>query len=599
MPYYEFQLQVDAVKHVPVSSGTSYQVRWFLNDDVKGHTDVCPRVGDEVTFQYATKFGIETRGVIGQLLQLSLVDLGQREGSPHSTVSAAASTQATLAGVLMIDLNAHVPKPPKQSSRQRATLGMSRCQHDPAILIRLGLECAPADAPPQPLAGLNSTQRPTREESVPGISPLPRAPSSATLHRAGSLRAASERGGDAHAAVTEAATASDQQQKALISALSSANDQLRDEVVVLRRALERARADGEYTYSSRQLHAIAEGQQGNTNTTASELAGLSTRAERLKTELDAAKEENETLKKGLNTAKESMRQLMETDRDLRKQNSTLSRAKAFLEGELDRLQKELDTERQHGRGSSRTSEGELTTTREMLASSQQMGRDLRAMLHSAETLAESLKRELTTARREAAESSSRAVEAVRFAEARATDAEATAGKARDALLMGQQELAKMHQYCVDIAGRLKATVEALNKEKSASRQYLRQLEDLRAVNAAQTKFTAAMGRSGTNGSFSGVNASGTGYAASHHHGSVHRATTGGPLYNPYLHDGPDGPVAAPRATSASRSTGIAAPFYGGVAQIRDQMPPPVPPQARGRSGSRSRPAADSALNASL
>jgi DNA repair exonuclease SbcCD ATPase subunit len=173
----------------------------------------------------------------------------------------------------------------------------------------------------------------------------------------------------------------------------------------------------------------------------------------------------------------------------------LTRAKTFLESELERLQKEmLDADRLRGRSGARDSaEGELHTMREMLSSSQQMGKDLRAMVHSAETMAESLKRELTAARRDAADASTRAAEAVRHADAQAAEAVDKSEKVTNALTVGQRELAKMHQYCVDMAARLQAANDALSREKATSRHLQRQVDDLKAVAAAQAKFALAMG----------------------------------------------------------------------------------------------------------
>ena len=294
---------------------------------------------------------------------------------------------------------------------------------------------------------------------------------------------------------------------AVVSSLSSANDQLRDENLLLRRAIENARREPDAPAAVTQLESIArsidESRYREDADAAEEAGGVGDgressagrRGQRtLREQLDEAQVENATLKKGLGAAKESLRQMIDKERELRQQANNATRAKTFLESELEKLQRELDTERQRGRSAAQDAEsemgGELATTREMLASSQQMARDLRAMVHSADTLADSLKRELAAAKKDAAEASARAQDATRIAEQRAQEAEARAERAADAVETGQLELNKLHRYCVDVSNRLKAATEALASERTTARNLSRQLEDLKSVAAAQNKFAA-------------------------------------------------------------------------------------------------------------
>jgi hypothetical protein len=511
---YSVGLQIEAVKHVPLDSASRFQVRWFLNDGLKGASDVFPRVGDEVSFGFNSRFTVEARGVITQLLQLSLVEL-PASGQPP-----------TLAGVLMIDLNAHVPKPPKTVSRQRATLAMARCPYDPPVLIRVSLECSPADAVGPPSAGRGASASPQMSTA----SPVPRAPgaqtSSASQPRGGSAAPCGGGQQQPQQGISPEISRMEQERTAaVVSSLSSANDQLRDENLLLRRAIENARREPDAPAAVTQLESIARSidesryrEDADADADAAEEAGgvsdgressAGRRGQRtLREQLDEAQVENATLKKGLGAAKESLRQMIDKERELRQQANNATRAKTFLESELEKLQRELDTERQRGRSAAQDAEsemgGELATTREMLASSQQMARDLRAMVHSADTLADSLKRELAAAKKDAAEASARAQDATRIAEQRAQEAEARAARAADAVETGQLELNKLHRYCVDVSNRLKAATEALASERTTARNLSRQLEDLKSVAAAQNKFAAHVTNSRTAADGSGL-----------------------------------------------------------------------------------------------
>lgn len=489
MPSYEFTIHVDAVKHVPIAPDTRYQARWFLNDDRKGTSAVTSKVGDEVSFMFADRFVVDTRGIITQLLQVSVLEVNTQ------------TDESRIAGVLMIDLNAHVPKPPRTSSKQRATLSMSRCPFPTPLLVRLTLECA-LNTNPVPTPGAPSPV-PSRGPSISAISPLPRAVADASRgvsmasrdgsvntpvadRRAESTRDALERA--ASTAAFDETAAQFGKMRDVVSSLSAANDQLRDENTLLQRALDRARNEAEYTFSTKEMDSFANETQPGFDGVQPAAAGSATEED-----MRILKAEMAVLRRGLAAAKDSLRQAMDKEKELRKEISALTRGKAFHADEAKRLQADLDAAR-----ASQTKDvsAELSATREMLVSSQQMCRDLRAMVNSSDTLTESLKKELALARKDATEADNRRHEAVRIAEQRATEAESRAERAAAALRLGQQELVKLHSYGVQMNQQLTQTLGKLNEERAAHRRTARQLDDYRAISAAQNKFNA-----------SGVNAS--------------------------------------------------------------------------------------------
>jgi hypothetical protein len=454
MPYYDFTVTVDAVKLIPADRQGLYQLRWFLNDRHKGVSQPTPRAGDEAALLHTAQFGVEAKGVITQLLQLSVVEL-----------ASAADDAPQLVGVLMIDLNAHVPRPPKASSRQRATLNLSRCPFPQPLLMRMTLECRPALPPahlsPRSTSAASVPSTPADQHTA-GIAQVPRSVSRAALSDVGSASPAA--GDDAVAHLKK--------MRAAVATLTASNDQLKDENRLLHRAVDRARLEPEFTTSTK---AMADG--------AAETELLSQDVGVLTGENRTLRAEMAVVRKGLQTAKEQLRALMAKHEAARADGAAAEKARAFAEAELARVRRETGEARQAQRVSA---SDELCSLREMLAVSQQTCNDLRAMVHSSDTLTDSLQRELRAARDDAQRSGKTRDAAVGIARQRADDFEEQAHRAGAALRIGQGEIEKLHSYSAAVTEKLKGCAERLQVERAARRRLQCKMHDVQAVLVAQS-----------------------------------------------------------------------------------------------------------------
>ena len=136
----------------------AFQLRWFVTEEIKGASPFvfeCARAGDgdEVTFDTCIEFRLASRsGVVAHLLQLSVIacaPVDARALERGDAFPGAPDREITILGVLMIDLNAHVPRPPAKLSSQKAMLYLSRSPLTPPPLMRIAIRGAPfAPAPP-------------------------------------------------------------------------------------------------------------------------------------------------------------------------------------------------------------------------------------------------------------------------------------------------------------------------------------------------------------------------------------------------------------------------------------------------------------------
>ena len=330
MPYHEFSVSVDAVRfpaeHHP--SGP-VQLRWFLNDATKGASAAVQASGPEAAFLFSAKFGVESKGIITQLLQISVVEVVEHSG------------ETKLCGVLMVDLNAHTPKPPRKLSKQRATLNMARCPYPQPLLIRLTLECAPAVPPSLGSPGAGGLPR----GGVGSLSPLPR-PIGSDPHAGSPPPPASHdattpvrrvAAADLSGLTDDPTVANVARLRALVSTLTAGSDQLRDENTMLRRAVDRARAEADLAGAS----PVARGES-------SEAAGADGAAadqetlQRVRRERDTLKNDLGVAQRGLFSAKEQLRVMINKDDEHKKEAAKLTKERVFQAEENGRLAKELD-----------------------------------------------------------------------------------------------------------------------------------------------------------------------------------------------------------------------------------------------------------------
>ena len=444
---YEFTLVVESAKFLPGDCDRQVRLRWYYSDDCHGESPDTPVTGDEAAFLCTSKFVAATVGAsIPHLLQLSIVS----------------ASGSALYGVLMIDLNAHVPKPPAKVSRQRATLTMSRCQGAQPMLLRLMMEGSPIAM--------------TAASVGAAVSALASASSSRSL-----VSTAKAHPGAAIAASGQVGSPLDPAQmlklRALIATLTAANDQLKDENATLRRGAREARLEPDYTFSPSDAR-----QQGRSGAAV---------IEQLRREIEDSLAEKTTLlaeaavmQKGLSNAKDQLRAAMGREEEGKRELAALQKRNAFLVEEVDRLEKSIESHKEASRRHADVSES--AALNDMLQSSQQINRDLRAMLASADTVAESLKRELKTAQKEARDADARSFESSQHAERRCGDLELRLVKTEAALRLGQRELSKLHRYAAEVHGVATKLQAELNKERTAHVLARRKLADFIALHQSTT-----------------------------------------------------------------------------------------------------------------
>ena len=187
-----FTLLIEAIKIPPTAlkRGGQYQIQWFFPPYAEGQTPWQFPIQDDVTFNINVSFRLPPgSSPINHLLQLSVAE------RLHSDAA------VDIVGVLMMDLNVHVPRDTDKKSRQRATLQLSRCSYVPAVLMRLMVEC-----------------------SLNAVTPLP----PPAIMMAQEKEAVSD-GYDT-------------------STLLAVNKQLNDDIALLRRALRAAKEEPNHTY---------------------------------------------------------------------------------------------------------------------------------------------------------------------------------------------------------------------------------------------------------------------------------------------------------------------------------------------------------------
>ena len=454
--HHHFHLAVDAVKNVPVvgpkGDGTEYMIQWYYDETNQGGSPQVAPKGDEVAFDVVGDFVVEHSGVISRLLQLNCIAVkktGERE----------------LAGVLMIDLNAHVPKPPSKSSRQRATLHMSRCPGPKPLLIRLTVNCVPTTAPARavvaPQRAPTTTARPSdSSQQRSSTSPAPQsAPSADVQDHINRLRAT-------------------------ITTLSSANEQLRDENTVLRQAANRARDEPDYTY-------FGSGGRGPSASPIPQSPAHSHAAEEsealqahLQTEIRTLNAELAILQRGMQSAKEQIRNAAQREENYEREISMLNREKKALEDEVHRLRGDahnVNLRYEAALGITSEDPNQVASLRETLTATQQMNRDLKAMLDTSQAQERDTADSLLEVKQEVVQAERKYKTALELHQKREQEALARADAAESALRAAEAQCKELHAYCITVHNKCKLLMKALEHEKQINERRKRKNVDLKAM----------------------------------------------------------------------------------------------------------------------
>lgn len=414
----EFKVLIDAVKlplalarpspQTSTSATYKYQVTWAAGGGKHASEEgatlaLANSDGGEVLFHHEALF--RTPKTPDRLLQLTVLQIRNpttagvassstsMAGTPRAGSHGAASDERTVLGVLVIDLNAHVPKTAAVTSKQRATLALSLCSYDPPAMIRLEVESTKSHLPYDPELEdrrlLDARRRSaSRQRSVPPQQHHQDPSSSDTAttalpSRGGSMMSppiagpATPRTLDYHTGVHtpqhhqqgrghSAATIVSGEElldndtlelarlKAALHTLTNANKHLRDDNTLLRNAVQRAREEPNYTYQvQRQSSVASTSYKGDVSTTGGEdvVGGISpepripsTSSHQQNAIADNTailQAEIAVLQRGLTAAKERILQKDLLEQDLRAEIRSLHQTNTFQAEDIVRLEDEV------------------------------------------------------------------------------------------------------------------------------------------------------------------------------------------------------------------------------------------------------------------
>ena len=458
---FEFTLMIDAAKLAAECGDGPYELKWFYDDDAQGCTAPTPRVADEVTFMLAEKFSAHrspSTGGISRLLQLTVLEVFPLTQSRSQV------------GVLLIDLNAHVPRPPQQFSRQRATLSLSRCTTSKPILLRITIECVVASAP-------DTSQKPSLEQrkingsvDKAAVVDEPSCPREAGQEkRLAKSKESSRSEGRSQLAARVSPTSKQGEENAqlqrqiadLTSKLANmkeTNATLQDENGILKNAVSVARSEPAYTYS-----ASRDGSEGGA-----------------KMEIATLKAEITVLQKAVMQSKEQIRNLLEREESLRSELSAHARANASLQEENSRLERELVETRQ-AKQDDQQAVADAVGMKDALQRAEDSLREARGAQHAAEERLkesakeqEELKLQLSRVAAERDTASSE-LDTVQY------ESTERIVRLETNLESRQQQLQKLHAHCVTVTTTAQSLAAAHKKLVAKYNTKIRTVASLRSL----------------------------------------------------------------------------------------------------------------------
>lgn len=516
-PALEFTLAVDAIKLVPITEPGPYVLQWYFSDEHQGRTEAVAPHADEVEFGLKAKFVVEaSKSPIARLLQLTVMEVKgdvEQQQQLHELV-----------GVLTIDLNAHVPRSPARTSRQRATLALSRCPFPQPLMVRLTIESGPAlpvvrrepssvstasatamkelsvpqtgtrsnnngstDRARSVTGGPDAPVRPMQEQAASARTPLTATP----LQRSHSTtEATGSKGSAGRGVATVLGAEADHgaeiaRLKATLTAMQSNMEHLRDENVLLRKTAADARKEIGYTYAAERKGTTTDAAQQVRTTVMPEAAA----AMRLESENLALKAEIAVLQKGLQSAREQIRATTEREEEQRREVANLTRSNAFHLDEAERLEAELQSLREKyatSLGILGDDESEVDTMRSFVSATKQSAKELQAMLRQSEDKTKELEATVAGLQQRVTDETRRrkAAEGVHGAQAR--EALTRAENAEQAVRAGQIELNRLHKYSCEMNDKCRQLGDAWAKERTIAEKRKARIRDLESLLAAQS-----------------------------------------------------------------------------------------------------------------
>ena len=454
LSHVECTLVIDAVK-VPAAAlarGVTFSVQWSYGAEI-GETAASSPASDEVIFDHPVSFPVDL-AVAAKLLQLSVLRHQQ-----HIDVSGGGE----VIGILFIDLNAHIPKPPQLSSRQRATLAMSRCPYQPSVMVRLMVETTV-----QPSAALGASSPWTASTPHQHVVASGRGTSLPAARRSVSLTRPDE-------------AEEVERLRGTLSTLSAANKNLRDENALLKVAAQKAREEPGYTYQALRDSGSGSGQHHSSPPNGSVGGGARKfRDVNDPNAIDVMKAEIAVLQRGLHAAKEQIREDRRIEEDLRQEIDSLVKTNRFSLEEVQRLEREVESSRA-SRNIAAESQSSAQSVRNQLLELQDRFRDLsnnlaatRRDLDVSRTSCDELEHmlKLEIEKRKKLESD---------CAMQVQSATAEADRAKAALQVGQQELSGLHRYCTELGERWKAVVGVVESQKHSIERKNERILELRSL----------------------------------------------------------------------------------------------------------------------
>ncbi len=415
----------------------AFSVQWTYGHDSSTTSQASPN-GDEVVFDYSAGLLVDLGAPTSKLLQLSVI----RHGGGAAD---------ELIGILLIDLSAHVPKPPQQSSRQRATLAMSRCPYQPNVMVRLMVETAFVESPLRVGLGgrAGSSSRARSGSAVGGDRVVDTAPEPAHHEELERLRAS-------------------------LATISATNKHLRDENALLKVAAQRAREEPGYTY---QALRDAGGRPQQSPTPTANLARSN--LEDLQS-MDVMRAEIAVLQRGLSAAKAQIREDKLVEEELRLEVESLVKTTRFNMDEIRRLEQEVEASR-GTRALAAESHSSAQALRAQLLDAQDTNRDQRRELETAKKDVEVLRASLDEADRALRIELEKRKKLEADCNMQIQSARAEADRAKAALQVGQQELSSLHRYCTELGERWKSVADVVEAQRHSIEKKNERILELRSL----------------------------------------------------------------------------------------------------------------------
>lgn len=359
----EFNVLIDAIRLPPalttrcadvgsVSSTSAkyrYQVTWSAGrqEGAEGATVALTPSEEEVLFHHDVAF--RAPNPPDRLLQLTVL---QFRNDPRNASGSLGRTtedkEKSVVGVLVIDLNAHVPKPGSMQSKQRATLAVSLCPFDPPLMVRLAVESTRSHLPydfneERRLAADERRRSASRARSVSQQSSTPTGASTPVVPP---LQLTAPPAPVAVELLDDVAMEM-ARMKAALQSITASNRQLRDENSLLRTAVQKAREEPSYTFVGNQRVSRPAGSTPAPETPLesppprppSEGVASSHHIADTHSILEA---EVAVLQRGLQAAKAKLKEKDETEAELRAEIKSLTMTNQFQSEDIVRLEQELE-----------------------------------------------------------------------------------------------------------------------------------------------------------------------------------------------------------------------------------------------------------------